>query len=158
MSAVAQEPQTEKPKLVLPFNRFVAFVKPWINLVAGAVAAFLVAKANVLGIPGLDEENTATWIAAALVWALTTGVTQLGDLKWIKGHHITIAADAEVTAAALAPVPADQAVADLTGGVHDPEVEAVSADVSDEEEFSAPPPPDNTNTPEQPSQSGLTDA
>lgn len=154
MSAVAQEPQTEKPRLIrLPFNRFVTFVKPWINLVAGAVAAYLVAKANVLGIPGLDEENTATWIAAGLVWAMTTGVSQLGDLKWIKGHHISIAADAEVTAAALAPVPADQAMADLTGGVHDEEVLAASPDVSDEEELaSPPPPPDETNTPVQPSQ------
>lgn len=156
MSATTQEPATEKPRVVrLQFNRFVTFIKPWINLGAGAIAAWLVAKANVLGIPGLDQENTATWVAGALVWGLTTGVTQLGDLKWIKGHHISIEADATVTAAALHPVPPDEALEDLAG-VHDPEVESASADVSDEDELAAPPPPDESNTPVQPSQVGPT--
>jgi hypothetical protein len=75
----------------MPLNRFIAFVKPYINLLAGALAAYVVAKANVLGIPGLDEQNTATWVAGALVWLLTQGATQLGDLKWLKGHHIALA-------------------------------------------------------------------
>lgn len=154
MSATTQEPQTEQPKVLrLPFNRFITFVKPWINLLAGALAALLVAKANVLGIPGLDQENTATWIAAGLVWVLTTGVTQLADLKWVQGHHISIAADAQVTAAALVPAPSEQAMADLSGGVHDEEAVSASPDVSDEDEFAEPPPPpDETNTPIQPSQ------
>lgn len=138
--------------MAIPLNRIVAFVKPWINLVAGALAAFLVARLNILGIDGLDEENTATWIAGALAWILTTGVTELGDLKWLKGHHISIAADAEVTAAALAPVPPVVAAEDLTGTIVDPEAAAAPADVSDEEELASPPPPDETNTPVQPSQ------
>lgn len=139
--------------LKLPLNRFVAFVKPGLNLLAAGIAAWLVAKANVLGIPGLDEANTATWIAAGLTGLLTQGALQIGDLKWLKGHHITIEADAAVTAAALAPVAPEVAIAELTETLVDPEADAASPDVPDEAEFASPP-PDETNNPTQPSQDG----
>lgn len=90
----------------MPLNRFVSFVKPYLNLLAAAITAWLVAKANVLGLPGLDEGNTATWIAGALAWILTQGATQLGDLRWLRGHHIAMQSDALVQAAALTPAPA----------------------------------------------------
>jgi len=132
----------------IPINRFVAFVKPWLNVIAGAIAAWLVAKLNLLGVPGLDEANTATWIAGALAWAITTGAAQLGDLKWLKGHHIEMVADAQVTAAALAPVPPEQAVGEAAAVV-DPEVELADADVTDATELESPP-PDGSNMPVQP--------
>jgi hypothetical protein len=88
---------------LMPFNRFITFVKPYINLTAGAIAAWLVAKANVLAIPGLGEHGNELQIgiAAALTWGVTQFATQMGDLKWLKGHHVAIAGDAEVQAAAL---------------------------------------------------------
>lgn len=87
----------------MPLNRFITFVKPYINLLAGAFAAWLIAKANVLGISGLGENGNElqTGIAAAMTWALTQGATQLGDLKWIKGHQIDMIDQARVRAALL---------------------------------------------------------
>lgn len=123
----------------MPTNRIVVWIKPYLNLFAGAIAAWLVAKVNVLGLPALDQANTATWIAGALAWILTQGATQLGDLKWIKGHHIAMAGDAQVQAAALA-----NSAGPVTG--HDMPGED---DITDEDEFAAPPPSD---PPIQPSQ------
>lgn len=135
--------------MTIPLNRFVAFGKPYINLAAGALAALLVAKLNVLGIPGLgDHQNElATGLAAAGVWALTQGAAQLGDLKWLKGHHIQIAADAAVTAAAVRDAPPETV---LPGAITDPETDAADANVSDAEELAAGPPPETSTVPDEP--------
>lgn len=92
----------------MPLNRFITFVKPYLNLVAAAIAAWLVAKANVLGISGLGNgSELQTGIAAGLTFIATQAVTQLGDLKWLKGHHLALVGDAQVQAAVLAaPSPA----------------------------------------------------
>ena len=140
----------------LPLNRVVAFFGPYIAIVAGGVAAWAVAKANVIGIPGLGEHQNelATGLAAGATWALTAGLSWLGQSKWLKGVHISMQSEAVVTAAALAPVnPTDALPIVADGGVlKDPESEAAEGDVSDDEEFASPPPPDDTNTPVQPSQ------
>jgi|tagenome__1003787_1003787.scaffolds.fasta_scaffold18028501_1 hypothetical protein len=135
----------------MPLNRFITFVKPYINLAAGAIAAWLIAKANVLGIPGLGEHGNELQIgiAAALAWGVTQLATQMGDLKWLKGHHLALIREAEVEAAAV------QATAALPAVGIDAEREAIMALdeelPSDDEEFAAPP-PDETNVPIQPSQ------
>jgi hypothetical protein len=85
----------------IPLNRVVAFAGPYIALASGGIAAWLVAKVNVIGIPGLDQANIATYIAAGGTLLLTAALTWLGHSKWLQGHHITIAADAEVQAAAV---------------------------------------------------------
>jgi hypothetical protein len=106
----------------------------------------------VLGIPGLGQHGNdlQIGIAAALAWGLTQLATQMGDLKWLKGHHLAMVADSEVDAAALQAA----AVAPPTLAV-DAEHEALMAideDLpGDDEEFAAPP-PDETNMPIQPSQ------
>jgi hypothetical protein len=134
----------------MPLNRFIAFVKPYINLLAGAISAWLIAKANVLSIPGLGEhgDELTAGIAAAITFAVTTLATQVGDLKWLKGHHVALAGDAQVQAAALtasaAPPPA--------GPMSD--MDTADDLPSDDEEFASPPPGD---PPVQPSQSGLID-
>jgi hypothetical protein len=135
----------------MPLNRFITFIKPYINLAAGAIAAWLIAKANVLGIPGLGEHGNELQIgiAAALAWGVTQLATQMGDLKWLKGHHLALIGEAEVEAAAV------QATAALPAVGIDAEREAIMALdeelPSDDEEFAAPP-PDETNVPIQPSQ------
>lgn len=143
----------------MTLNRFIAFVKPYLNLLAGGLAAWLVAKLNVLGIPGLgDHQNElATGLAAAGVWALTQGAAQLGDLKWLKGHHVQLAADAAVQAAALTPapitsVPLSYEPIDLhpLAGRVEPTVHVVEEELpSDEEEFGSPP-PESATTPDAP--------
>ena len=90
----------------IPLNRVVAFAGPYISLLAAAIAAWLIAKLNVLGIPGLDEQNLATWIAAGLTALLTAGLSWLGQSKWLKGHHIEIQARSnDVVAAVRDPQP-----------------------------------------------------
>jgi hypothetical protein len=86
-------PSTPKTDTVmgLPINRFVTFIKPWFNLVAGGFAAWLVAKVNIIGVLGLTEAEIATQVAAGLAFLVTTALLELGDLKWIKGHHIELA-------------------------------------------------------------------
>ena len=137
----------------MPLNRFITFIKPSLHLIAGAIAAWLSAKATVLGIPGLGEhgDDLQVAIAAALAWGVTQLVTQIGDLKWLTGHHLVMTGDAAVQVAAL------QAPAIETSDVPiDPEHEAFMAldeELPDDDTEFAAPPPDETNMPVQPSQS-----
>jgi hypothetical protein len=136
----------------MPFNRFITFVKPYLNLLAGAISAWIIAKANVLDIPSLGEhgDEMTTAIAAALAWIVTQGAAQLGDAKWLKGHQLSLVGDAEVQAAALQ---APASVMPLGIGIdpeHDALMELDDDLPDDEEEFAAP--PDESNTPVQPSQ------
>jgi hypothetical protein len=158
----------------IPLNRVVAFAGPYVSLIAGGVAAWLVAKANVLGVPGLDQANTATWIAGALTLALTAVLSQVGQSSWLKGHHIELEGTALVQAAALTPAPAPaQLVAgaplepplgpaelapeglgegdDLDTTEHELLTGALEgSDVSDEEEFGAGYGPESRETPDRP--------
>jgi hypothetical protein len=129
----------------MPLNRFITFVKPYLNLLAGAIAAWLIAKANVLGIPGLGEHGNdlQIGIAAALVWGVTQLGTQLGDQKWLKGHHLALIGEAEVRAAA------QQALATAAPSAA---LLSIEGDLPDDDEELAAPPPDETNVPIQPSQ------
>jgi hypothetical protein len=117
-----------------PLNRVVAFLGPYISVFAGGLASWLVARVDIIGIPGLDQNNLATWIASAITFVVTTLVTWLGHSKWLKGHHISMVGDARVQAAAL------------TGGTGPANTDAVTfaagygGDLpTDEEEFAAPP-------------------
>ena len=132
--------------MVIPINRVVAFLGPWIALVSTAITTWLIAHVNVLGIPGLDHANTATYVAGALTALVTAGLQALGGWAWLKGHHIQLQGDAAVAAAALAPVPYQ------AGDTLDEDAELADPNVSDSEEFASPPPPDETNMPVQPSQ------
>jgi len=126
--------------MTIPLNRLVAFAGPYISIAAGAITAWLLAKVNITGIPGLDQDNLTTGIAGGLTFALTAGLSWLGQQQWLKGHHIEMAANAQVTAAALTPAPAEVALPLTTGEVDDPEAANAAADVPDEEELAAPPP------------------
>lgn len=71
----------------IPINRVVAFVGPHVSWVSGVIAAWLVAKVNIAGIKGLDEANTATWIAGAITFVVTAGLTWFGHQKWLTGFQ-----------------------------------------------------------------------
>lgn len=155
----------------IPLNRVVAFVGPYVSAIAGGIASWLVARVNIAGLPGLDQNNLKTGIAGALTWLLVSGLTWAGHSKWLTGHQIAMEADARVNAAAIgvavaapAPVaapPAPPVTAAVNGNgnghVEDAE-DAVNAIVvkdeatepygemdeglpSDEEELAAPPDP-----------------
>jgi hypothetical protein len=102
--------------LGLPINRFVVFVKPYIDWITAFLAAWLIAKVNVFGIAGLDQSNLQTYLTFGLTTLLVTGLHWLGNRSWIKGHHIELAdgaiaireeeedLDAALIEAELAPV------------------------------------------------------
>ena len=85
----------------IPFNRVVAFVGPYTSAIAGGIASWLVARVNIAGLPGLDQNNLKTGIAGALTWLLVSGLTWAGHSKWLTGHQIAMEADARVNAAAI---------------------------------------------------------
>lgn len=122
-------------------NRVVAFAGPYLSLLAGAAATWIIAKANALGIEGLDQNETAQQIASALSFTLAAGLTWLGQSRWLRGHQIVLAGDAQVQAAALvaAVAPPPLAPADPA---HDDLIALGENLPSDEEEFAAPPPGD----------------
>jgi hypothetical protein len=149
----------------IPLNRVVAFAGPYISAVAGGTASWLVAKVNIAGLPGLDQNNLQTAIAGALAWLLVTGLTWAGHSKWLTGHHIELDAEARVNAAGMAaaaatPPPSvpDAGGADTAGNGFHPESVAtvMTPDViedpgteaavevglpSDTQEFASPPSP-----------------
>ena len=124
----------------IPLNRFIVFAKPYINVAAGAASAWLIAKVNVLGIPGLgDHQNEiATGLAAGAVALVTWGAAQLGDLKWLRGHHIELEGIAAVAGASAADIhPAVEAAVDHATD------DIPAGDLpSDAQEFSSPPSPE----------------
>jgi hypothetical protein len=145
-----------------PANRIVAFAGPYLSVIAGGIAAWLVSKVNVAGIDGLDKDNLQTTIAGGLAWLLVAGLSWAGHSKWLTGHHIQLQADGKITAAmAAAPPAAAPATAggngyrpdrvDALDDVQDPATEGVpdSHLVSDEVEFSSPPSP-ASDTPAEP--------
>ena len=85
----------------IPLNRVVAFVGPYVSAIAGGIASWMVARVNVAGLPGLDQNNLKTGIAGALTWLLVSGLTWAGHSKWLTGHQIAMEADARVNAAAM---------------------------------------------------------
>jgi hypothetical protein len=148
------------------FNRVVAFAGPYISVLAGGIASWLVARLNIAGVPGLDQDNLQTSIAGGLTFVLVAGLSWAGHSKWLSGHHIEMETDARVNAAAMslaATAPAATSVtADGSGnghgnGFHAEErpvpseatvVEDATADAvvdadlpTDEEELAAPPTP-----------------
>jgi hypothetical protein len=134
----------------IPSNRIVAFAGPYVSALAGGIASWLVARVNIAGVPGLDENNLKTGLAAAFTWLLVSALTWAGHSKWLTGHHIQMEADARVSAAvvsqAAVAAPAAEAVA-TEAAMADQAVAALEsappADVlpTDEEEFAAPPNP-----------------
>jgi hypothetical protein len=147
----------------IPLNRVVAFAGPYISVIAGGIASWLVARVNIAGVPGLDQGNLQTSIAGGLTFVLVTGLSWAGHSKWLSGHHVQMETDAHVNATAMslavAAAPAASVAVDNgnSNGFHPEEISApheasvvedttadavADADLpTDEEELAAPPPP-----------------
>lgn len=87
----------------IPIDRVVAWLGPIIATVSASVATILVAQVNVLGIPGLDKANVATWIAGAITFIVVAGLHALGGLKWLHGQHIILGAQQHAAPPAAPP-------------------------------------------------------
>jgi len=134
-----------------PANRIVAFAGPYIAVVAGGLASWLVAKVNLAGLPGLDEDNLKTTLTGGFTWLLVAGLAWAGHAKWLAGHHIQMQADGQVTAA-VAKVNAEQAatpaVATASGnGYHPAGVDAFEPDEIEDAATDPDPDPDAEDEP-----------
>jgi hypothetical protein len=68
-------------------NRIVAFAGPYISLLSGAVASWLVVHVQVLGSLHLGQNEVSTDIAYVATAALGAGIPHLGFQKWLDGHQ-----------------------------------------------------------------------
>lgn len=112
-----------------------------------------------LGRVVLGASSVLGTAAAVGVWLRNLGLWQTAPI--VATTAAQTAAAAAGTAAAVAATAGTQGLP-VAGSLEDPEVESAHAAgelVSDDVEFGAPPPPapDETSTPVQPSQAGLTD-
>lgn len=142
--------------LKIPANRVVAFVGPYLAVAAGGAAAWLVAKLNVLGLPGLGshQHELATGLAGAGLWLLTSALGWLGHSKWLTGHHIELQNEGAAAAAALAgsatlspPMALGTPIEGVAGVLeHEDFAAALKAEglPDDETEFASPPPEDRS--------------
>lgn len=132
--------------LKIPGNRVVAFVGPYIAVGAGGAVAFVVAKLNAIGFPGLGEHQheLATGLTAAGLWLLTSALAWAGHSKWLTGHHIELMNEGNAAAAALSSssTPLESPRTLIPGVVEHTLIGDTTPQpllVSDEEEFAAPP-------------------
>jgi len=68
--------------LNLPTNRIVAFAGPYIAVVSGGIATWLV---HVLGVFHINQSQAANTVTQGLTFAVTAGVVWLGHQKWLSG-------------------------------------------------------------------------
>jgi len=109
-----------------PINRIVAFIGPQISWIAGLIATWLVTKVDVLGIPGLDQHNTATWLSGAITFIVVSVLTWLGHQQWLKGHHIELRNAGLLAATANSPL--NGAPLGAPQGEYDPTTAALPGD------------------------------
>jgi hypothetical protein len=136
-----------------PLNRIIAFFGPYISIVAGALASWLLVHVHVLGLFHLQHDGLSTAIAQGTVFLLTALLSWAGSSKWLTGHQIMLQ-QGVTAAAAVGGAPGGVAVAVPPGpdDVH-PEpgdadfLQAVAAPAPTA--VLAPPPPDDLPTDEE---------
>jgi hypothetical protein len=69
----------------IPLNRIVAFVYPYVSILAGAVADWLLVHVHLLGLFHTNRTAIASVITQVVVFALTAILTWLGAQKWLTG-------------------------------------------------------------------------
>ena len=71
--------------LGIPLNRIVAFGGPYISVLAGSVATWLLTNVQVLGLFDLSKDQVAEAVTQLVIFSLTAGLTWLGQRKWLQG-------------------------------------------------------------------------
>jgi hypothetical protein len=74
--------------LGVPLNRIVAFLGPYISVASGVAASWLLVNVHLLGLFHVQHDGLASAIAQGAVLLLVSGLTWLGQSKWLTGHHI----------------------------------------------------------------------
>ncbi len=97
-----QQTSVNSTFLGIPLNRIVAFVGPYVSVVSGALAAWLLTHLHVLSTFHLSNGQLATGITQLTVFAITAGLTWLGHQKWLTGHQIELESGLRAAAAPIA--------------------------------------------------------
>ena len=69
----------------LPLNRIVAFAGPYIAVVSGALADWLIVHVHLLGLFHTSKTAVTGVITQATVFGLTSLLVWLGHQKWLSG-------------------------------------------------------------------------
>jgi ABC-type multidrug transport system fused ATPase/permease subunit len=69
----------------LPLNKLVAFAGPYISVISGALATWLLTHVNFLSLFEFSNAQVAESITQLVVFAIVSGVTWLGQQKWLNG-------------------------------------------------------------------------
>jgi len=69
----------------LPINRVVAFLGPYIAVISGAVADWLLVHVHVLGLFHTSKTAVTGIVTQGVVFILTAGLVWLGQQKWLSG-------------------------------------------------------------------------
>lgn len=77
--------QQQEPKQPLPINRIVAFAGPYIAIVSGALADWLLVHVHLLGIFHTTKTATASMLTQGIVFSLTAILVWAGHHKWLTG-------------------------------------------------------------------------
>lgn len=81
----------------MPTNRIVAFLGPYIAVISGALADWLLVHVHVLALFHTTHDQIASTITQAVVFGLTALLVWLGQQKWLDGW-IKLGAGAAVSA------------------------------------------------------------
>jgi hypothetical protein len=101
----------------LPVNRIVAFAGPYIAVVSGALADWLLVHVHFLGIFHTTKTSIASMLTQGLVFALTSILVWAGHHKWLTGWQ-----QFEATVAGEGTNGPDVHPDDLPAGDYDPTV------------------------------------
>lgn len=72
----------------LPVNRIVAFAGPYIAILSGAVADWLIVHVHLFSLFHTTSSSITKWLTQALVFALTAGLVWAGQQKWLTGWQL----------------------------------------------------------------------
>lgn len=76
------------PKLFgLPLNRLIAFAGPYIAVISGVVADWLVVHVHILATFHVGDNDIAQAISQIIVFGVTAFVVWLGHQKWLDGYQ-----------------------------------------------------------------------
>lgn len=87
---------------VFPLNRVVAFLGPYISLLAGFISTWLITNVSLFNTLNVSNDDVLKTVTELVVFAVVSGLTWLGQRKWLNGHIRWEAGQQEIEKAAVA--------------------------------------------------------
>lgn len=125
--------RSDEPTLFgFPLNKIVAFVGPYVAVLAGAVADWLLVHVHLLGLFHTTHNQIASAITQVVVFGLTAALVWLGHQKWLEGYQkwaypIVHAAPVLQVAPLAPPTLLEASIDDGPGDELPPEAEGIAA-------------------------------